>query len=51
MPKKDADKITRSAVAEALQRQRAVELINQCLRQLSTQVEHQVYAQNAESGV
>ena len=44
-PKKDAGKITRESVAEVLQRQRAIELINQCLKTVSTQVEHQEFAQ------
>ena len=42
-PKKDAAKITKEAVAQNLQQQRAVELINHCLKQLSTQVEHQMW--------
>lgn len=47
-PKKDAAKITREGVAQNLQQQRAVELINHCLRQMSTQVEHQIYLERIE---
>ena len=47
-PKKDLEKITREAVAQNLQQQRAVELINHCLKQLSTQVEHQIWFDRVE---
>ncbi|MDD5303828.1 MAG: SurA N-terminal domain-containing protein [Elusimicrobia bacterium] len=49
-PKKDAAKITKAAVAQNLQQQRAVELINHCLKQLSSQVEHQVWFERVEGG-
>lgn len=49
-PKKDAAKITKEAVAQNLQQQRAVELINHCLKQLSSQVEHQVWFERVEGG-
>ncbi|MBI4061134.1 MAG: SurA N-terminal domain-containing protein [Elusimicrobia bacterium] len=49
-PKKDAAKITKEAVAQNLQQQRAVELINQCLRQISTQIEHQQWFERVEGG-
>ncbi len=49
-PKKDAAKITKEAVAQNLQQQRAVELINHCLKQLSTQVEHQIWMERVEGG-
>jgi len=47
-PKKDAAKITRESVAQNLQQQRAVELINHCLKQLSSQIEHQVWFERVE---
>ncbi len=47
-PKKDQAKITKEAVAQNLQQQRAVELINHCLKQLSTTVEHQVWIERVE---
>ncbi len=47
-PKKDAAKITKEGVAQNLQQQRAVELINQCLRQMSTTVEHQIFLDRIE---
>ena len=49
-PAKEAAKITKEAVAQGLQQQHAVELINQCLRQLSTQVEHQIFLDRVEGG-
>jgi peptidyl-prolyl cis-trans isomerase D len=49
-PKKDAAKITKDAVAQNLQQQRAVELINHCLKQLSTQVEHQIWFERVDGG-
>ena len=49
-PAKDAAKITKDAVAQNLQQQRAVELINYCLRQLSTQVEHQIFTDRIDGG-
>jgi len=49
-PKKDAAKITKQAVAQNLQQQRAVELINHCLKQLSTTVEHQVWIERVDGG-
>jgi len=49
-PKKDAAKITKEAVAQSLQQQRAVELINHCLKQLSSQVEHQIWFDRVEGG-
>lgn len=49
-PKKDADKITREAVAQNLQQQRAVELINHCLKQMSSQVEHQIWFDRVDGG-
>jgi len=48
--KKDAAKITKEAVAQNLQQQRAVELINHCLKQLSATVEHQVWFERVEGG-
>lgn len=50
-PKKDAAKITKESVAQNLQQQRAVELINHCLKQLSATVEHQVWFERVEGGV
>ena len=47
-PKKDAAKITKEGVAQSLQQQRAVELINHCLRQMSSQIEHQVFLEAIE---
>ncbi len=49
-PKKDQAKITKESVAQNLQQQRAVELINHCLKQLSTQVEHQIWMERVEGG-
>ncbi|MEK7389407.1 MAG: SurA N-terminal domain-containing protein [Elusimicrobiota bacterium] len=49
-PPKDAAKITKESVAQGLQQQRAIELINQCLRQLSSQVAHQVFIERVEGG-
>ncbi|MEQ1919703.1 MAG: SurA N-terminal domain-containing protein [Elusimicrobiota bacterium] len=49
-PKKDAAKITKEAVAQNLQQQRAVELINHCLKQLSNTVEHQIWFDRVEGG-
>jgi|CXWL01.1.fsa_nt_gi hypothetical protein len=49
-PAKEAAKITKEAVAQNLQQQRAVELINYCLRQLSTQVEHQIFSDRIDGG-
>jgi hypothetical protein len=49
-PKKDAAKITKEAVAQNLQQQRAVELINYCLKQLSSTVEHQIWMERVEGG-
>ncbi|MDO8756865.1 MAG: hypothetical protein Q7J64_02540, partial [Elusimicrobiota bacterium] len=49
-PKKDAAKITKEAVAQNLQQQRAVELINHCLKQLSTQVEHKIWFDRVDGG-
>jgi hypothetical protein len=49
-PKKDAAKITKEAVAQNLQQQRAVELINYCLKQLSNTVEHQIWMERVEGG-
>lgn len=49
-PKKDAAKITKESVAQTLQQQRAVELINHCLKQLSTTVEHQIWMERVEGG-
>lgn len=49
-PKKDAAKITKEAVAQNLQQQRAVELINHCLKQLSTRVEHQIWFERVDGG-
>lgn len=49
-PKKGAAKITKEAVAQNLQQQRAVELINHCLKQLSSQVEHQIWFERVEGG-
>ena len=48
--KKEAAKITKEAVAQNLRQQRAVELINHCLKQLSAQVEHQVWFERVEGG-
>ena len=47
-PKKDAAKISREGVAQSLQQQRAVELINHCLRQMSSQIEHQIFLDRIE---
>lgn len=47
-PKKDQAKITKAAVAQNLQQQRAIELINHCLKQLSATVEHQVWFERVE---
>lgn len=49
-PKKDAAKITKESVAQNLQQQRAVELINHCLKQLSTTVEHQIWFDRVDGG-
>ena len=49
-PKRDAAKITREGVAQNLQQQRAVELINHCLKQLSTTVEHQMWFERVDGG-
>ena len=49
-PKKDLAKITKEAVAQNLQQQRAVELINHCLKQLSNTVEHQIWFERVEGG-
>lgn len=49
-PKKDQSKITKESVAQNLQQQRAIELINHCLKQLSTQVEHQIWMERVEGG-
>lgn len=49
-PKKDAAKITKAAVAQNLQQQRAVELINHCLKQLSARVEHQIWMDRVDGG-
>ena len=49
-PKKDAAKITKESIAQNLQQQRAIELINHCLKQLSAQVEHQVWIERIEGG-
>ena len=49
-PKKDAAKITKEAVAQNLQQQRAVELINHCLKQLSARVEHQIWFDRVDGG-
>lgn len=46
---KDFEK-EKAAFAMRLQQQRAVDLINYCLRQLSTQVEHQVFLDRVDSG-
>lgn len=43
LPAKDFAKLTRDAVSQRLHQQRAFELINQCLRQVSSQVEHQIF--------
>jgi len=48
--KKDLAKITKEAVAQNLQQQRAVELINHCLKQLSSRVEHQIWFDRVEGG-
>ena len=48
--KKDQAKITKEAVAQNLQQQRAVELINHCLKQLSATVEHQIWFERVEGG-
>ncbi|UPT75305.1 MAG: PfkB family carbohydrate kinase [Elusimicrobiota bacterium] len=48
-PKKDAAKLTREGVAQQLQQQRAVELINYCLKQMSAQVEHQIFLDRIEN--
>jgi hypothetical protein len=48
-PKKDAAKVTRESVAQQLQQQRAVELINYCLKQMSAQVEHQIFLDRIEN--
>ena len=48
-PPKEAAKITKETVAKSLQQSRAVELINHCLRQISTQVEHQIFLDRVES--
>lgn len=47
-PKKDAAKITRDAVAQQLQQQRAIELINHCLKQMSANIEHQIWLDRIE---
>jgi hypothetical protein len=47
-PKKDAAKITKAGVAQSLQQQRAVELINHCLKQMSAQIEHQIFLDRIE---
>ena len=47
-PKKDAAKITKEGVSQSLQQQRAVELINHCLKQMSSQIEHQVFLESIE---
>lgn len=49
-PKKEAAKITKAAVAQNLQQQRAVELINHCLKQLSARVEHQIWMDRVDGG-
>ncbi|MCR4294601.1 MAG: SurA N-terminal domain-containing protein [Elusimicrobia bacterium] len=49
-PKKEAAKITKAAVAQNLQQQRAVELINHCLKQLSARVEHQIWMERVDGG-
>ncbi len=49
-PKKDLAKITKEGVAQNLQQQRAVELINHCLKQLSSRVEHQIWFDRVEGG-
>lgn len=49
-PKKDAAKITKEAVAQNLQQQRAVELINHCLKQMSSRVEHQIWFERVDGG-
>ncbi len=46
--KKDVAKITRESVARNIQQQRAIELINHCLK--SMQVEHQIWFERVESG-
>jgi hypothetical protein len=43
LPAKESAKLTRDAVAQRLHQQRAFELINQLLRQVSAQVEHQIF--------
>lgn len=48
--KKDAAKITKEAVAQNLRQQRAIELINHCLKQLSASVEHQIWMERIEGG-
>jgi peptidyl-prolyl cis-trans isomerase D len=48
--KKEASKITKEAVAQNLQQQRAVELINHCLKQLSARVEHQIWMDRVDGG-
>ncbi len=50
-PAKDAAKITRDGVVQTLQQQRAIELINHCLKQLSTQVEHQMFLERLDGGI
>ena len=49
-PKKDLAKITKELIAQNLQQQRAVELINHCLKQLSNTVEHQIWFERVEGG-
>ncbi len=49
-PKKEAAKITKESVAQNLQQQRAVELINHCLKQMSTRVEHQMWFDRVDGG-
>lgn len=46
----EAKKLTKDAVAQTLQQQRAVELINHCLKQLSQSVEHQIFLDRIEQG-
>lgn len=48
--KADAAKVTKESIAQGLQQQRAIELINHCLKQLSSQVEHQVWMERVEGG-
>lgn len=47
-PKKDQAKVSKAAVAQNLQQQRAIEIINHCLKQLSATVEHRVWPERLQ---